>query len=208
MYKTLSAAQVHAARKEILDAAIVTTGAPGSVEEKIIPLSSVQTFLNTRNHGSAIPTDGPLPAHLLPLNVSRHFDPQALQSAFGWRELNIGEWLKFTLESQVNTPDVEHDITQSAPWAERVLQSLARVWPSLSKDAQADIMAQLQDKTCIPTSAGLKIPAEAYFQSAHVFPDLPLVTLPSGTAIKGNLEKMLQAVGVRKHVDLQIVFNR
>ncbi|KAI0083802.1 hypothetical protein BDY19DRAFT_975723 [Irpex rosettiformis] len=208
MYKTLSAAHVHAARKEILEATILTIGTPGSAEEKIIPLSSVQTFLNTRSHGSAIPTDGPLPTRLLPLSISRHFDPQALQSAFGWRELGIGEWLQFILDPQTTASHVEHDIVQCAPWAERVIQSLSRVWPSLSKDAQVDIVAQLRDKVCIPTSAGLRAPGDAYFQNAHVFPDLPLVAFPSGIAIKGSLEKTLQALGVRKHVDLQIVFNR
>ena len=161
-----------------------------------------------RSHGSAIPTDGPLPAHLLPLNISRHFDPQVLHSAFGWRELSIGGWLSFILDPQTIVSDVEHDMTQSASWAERVIQSLSRLWPSLSKDVQEDIIRQLHDKACIPTSAGFKVPGDAYFQNANVFPDLPIVTLPSGVAIKGNLEKFLQALGVRKHVDLQIVFVR
>jgi hypothetical protein len=60
----------------------------------------------------------------------------------------------------------------------------------------------------VPTSGGLKIPEESYFVKADLFHDLPVVTLPSGTPIRPALERMLQALGVRKHVDLQVVFNR
>lgn len=208
MSKTLTEAQLARARPELINAIILTLGTPGSSDEKIIPISAVKTFLNTRNYGAAIPTDGPLPTHLLPLSISRHFDPQLLVSAFGWRELTIGEWLRHILDPKTTAINVEYDLARSAQWAERVLNAVARVWPSCGKDVQADIVSLLEDKTCIPTSAGIKVPGGAYFQSAHVFSDLPLVTFPSGTAIKGNLEKMLQSLGVRKHVDLQIVFNR
>ncbi|KAI0342553.1 hypothetical protein BDW22DRAFT_1484759 [Trametopsis cervina] len=208
MYKTIGDAQLQRARSEIINAAILTIGTPGGSDEKIISLVSLKTFLNTRSTGAAIPTDGPLPSHVLPLTVSRHFDPQALRSAFGWQELTVADWLGFLLDPQTVTSDPEHDLTSSTHWADRVLQVLARVWPSCGKEAQADVVTLLQDKTCIPTSAGLKVPGDAYFQNAHVFPDLPLVTFPSGAAIKGNLEKVLQALGVRKHVELQIVFNR
>lgn len=208
LQKTLTDAQMQRARTELINAAILVTGTTGSVDEKIVPISSIKTYLNTRSNGSAIPTDGPLPDHLLPLSISRHYDPQSLHSAFGWRELSISEWLRYVLDPHIISTDIEHDLTRSPQWAERVLQGLARVWSACSKDAHSEMTTLLSDKTCIPTSAGLKVPGDAYFQNAHVFPDLPLVTFPSGAAIKGNLEKTLQSLGVRKHVDLQIVFNR
>ena len=61
-----------------LNAAIVSLSTQGSADEKIIPLSSIETYLNTRNMGSLIPGEGPLPAHLLPVSIGRHFDPAAL----------------------------------------------------------------------------------------------------------------------------------
>jgi hypothetical protein len=70
------------------------------------------------------------------------------------------------------------------------------------------VVALLKDKTCIPTTSGSKIPEQAYFANANVFKDLPIVKLPSGTPIKGVIEKLLLALGVRKHVELQLVFNR
>lgn len=101
-----------------------------------------------------------------------------------------------------------HDLTISASWSERVILILARAWPSLSGPAKDQIILLLKDKTCIPTSGGLKIPDEAYFANANIFHDLPVVTFPSGIAIKSTLEKVLEALGVRKHVQLQVVFTR
>lgn len=208
MYKVTTDGQIPRYRSELLDAAILTLGSAEGASEKIIPLSSIASFLNPRTIGSFIPVDGPLPAHLLPLSISRHFDPQSLIAAFGWRDYGIAEWIQHTLDPEVISSNVEFDLTRSPAWSERVLNVLARAWPSCGQRAQNEIIALLKDKACIPTSAGLKIPGNAYFQNVNLFPDLPLVTLPSGTAVKGFLEKVLQSLGVRKHVELQLVFNR
>lgn len=128
-------------------------------------------------------------------------------AAFGWRELGIVEWLRH-IASPPAPHDAEHDLHLSAQWAERVLGVLARASQSLPKSRQDEVASLLKDHTCIPTSCGLKKPDEAYFQNAHVFHDLPVVTLPSGAVVKGPMEKLLQTIGVRKHVDLQIVFDR
>ena len=194
-------------RTELLNAAVLVTG---TSSEGILPLNSVQTFLNMRNMGSFVPVnDGaPLPKHLLPLSVSKHFDAVDLQSSFPWRELSILDWLQHVINPEVTNAGVQHDITSSAPWAERVFVILARAWPSLSKEDQNDICKLLNYKSCVPTTSGFKRPDESYLQNANVFKDLPIVTLPSGTIIKGPLEKVFIAMGVRKHVELQIVFDR
>ncbi|KAF7792228.1 hypothetical protein EIP86_003262 [Pleurotus ostreatoroseus] len=206
LYKVSTDGQIPRYRSELLDAAVLMM--PNGESEKVIPLSSIQSFLNPRTIGSFIPVDGPLPAHLLPISVNRHFDPQSLIAAFGWREFGIAEWIRYILDPEVASSNIEFDITSSPPWAERVLNVLTRAWPSCGPRAQKEIVELMKDKVCIPTSAGLKTPGDAYFQNVNVFPDLPLVTLPSGTAVKGPLEKVLQSLGVRKHVELQLVFNR
>ena len=206
MYTQGSSTNLDYVRTELLNAAVL------SIEEtdnagKIIPLSTIESFLNSRSIGSLIITDGPLPPHLLPVSISRHFDPPSLMTAFKWRELSVVEWLRHV----ANPPaphDPEHDLHLSAQWAERVLTQLSRASQSLSKNRLDEIAAILREHACVPTSCGLKKPEEAYFQNAHVFHDLPVVTFPSGVAVKGPLEKFLQMIGVRKHVDLQIVFNR
>lgn len=60
----------------------------------------------------------------------------------------------------------------------------------------------------MPTREGARMPGDAYLPSVVLFEDLPLVMLPSGTPIKGSLETLLLALGVRKHVELQMVFTR
>jgi len=192
-------------RSQLLDALVISiTGPP----EKIMKLSDAQTFLNARAGGATIPTDGPLPSTLLPTSITRSFDPDVLASVFPWKQLSIVDWLRHATDPKVAAANAEFDITHSAPWAERVLSVLARAWPSLAKTAQEDVIQILSPKACIPTSTGLKTPEQAYFSSVNLFRDLPIVTMPSGLVVKGALEKVLQALGVRKHVELQIVFDR
>ncbi|KZT11459.1 uncharacterized protein LAESUDRAFT_720694 [Laetiporus sulphureus 93-53] len=196
-------------RTELLNAAVLFIGEGEGSGGKITPISSIQTFLDLRGAGAIIPVDGPLPAHLLPVSISKHFSAKQLSLAFPWKELVILNWLEYIVGlSATASSDVEHDVTKSAHWAERVLQVLARAWPSLAKDTQDRAIELIRDKACVPTSAGLKLPMEAYFQNAHIFHDLPVVQFPSSAHVKGSLEKLLQSLGVRKHVDLQIVFDR
>ena len=192
-------------RSQLLDALVVSiSGSP----EKFMNLSDAQTFLNSRSGGALIPTDGPLPSTLLPTSITRSFDPDVLASVFSWKQLSIVDWLRHVTDPKVAAANPEFDITLSASWAERVLSVLARAWPSLAKTTQDDVVKMLSPKPCIPTSNGLKMPEQAYFSSVNLFRDLPIVTMPSGAVVKGPLEKVLQSLGVRKHVELQIVFDR
>ncbi|EIW60639.1 uncharacterized protein TRAVEDRAFT_119941 [Trametes versicolor FP-101664 SS1] len=209
MYNQSSATNLDYVRTQLVGAAVLSIEEKDNQAGQIIPLSVVESFLSRKSGsaGALIPTDGPLPPHLLPVAVSRNFDSQALESAFGWRELTIVEWLKHITSPPV-PHEAEHHIELSAPWAERVLQVVARAWPSLPSAHRVEVATILRAHSCVPTSAGLRKPADAYFQSAHIFNDLPVVTLPSGAVVKGPLEKFLQGIGVRKHVDLQIIFDR
>jgi hypothetical protein len=195
-------------RTELLKATVLTTGTLGGPDERIIPLASVSKIINTKNMGAFIPADGPIPDHVLPLSVSKRFSADSLIKAFPWTELSIVDWLRHIVGPAVCEADVEHDLNRSAAWAERVSSVLARTWPSMSKVVQGDVRELLKEKTCIPTSHGLKVPDQSYFANVNLFPDLPIVTMPSGLIVKGTLEKVLQALGVRKHVELQIVFDR
>jgi hypothetical protein len=192
-------------RSQLLDALVVSINGP---PERIMKLSDARTFLNSRTGGAIIPTEGPLPSMLLPTSVTRSFDPDVLGTVFPWKQLTIVDWLRHATDPKVAADNAEFDITLSASWAERVLSALARAWPSLPKSAQEDVIKILSPMPCVPTSAGLKVPYQAYFASVNLFRDLPTVTMPSGASVKGALEKVLQSLGVRKHVELQIVFDR
>ncbi|KAJ7727670.1 hypothetical protein DFH07DRAFT_930749 [Mycena maculata] len=210
MYTATSAdkqPQLLSIRSELLTAAVLIIGKPGSTEEQIIQLGGLKVFLNPR---SLIPLDGPLPSNLLPITISKQLPTASIAHSFPWTELSTVDWLRHICSPKVMGPTcpVAFNLRLSAPWAERVLAVLTSSWPSLSNDSKGQVRVILQDIPCIPTSAGLKEPREAYFVKADLFHDLPVVTLPSGLHVRPALEKVLQALGVRKHVDLQVVFDR
>ncbi len=192
-------------RSQLLDALVISI--PGPPEE-MMKMSNAQTFLNSKSGESIIPTDGPLPSTLLPMSVTGSFDPDVLASVFPWKQLSVADWLRHLTDPEVAAANTEFDITYSASWAERVLSVLAQAWSSLAETAHEDVIKILNSKSCIPTSTGMRVPDQAYFSSVKLFQDLPIVTMPSGDTVEGNLEKVLQSLGVRKHVELQIIFER
>ena len=157
-------------KREFLEAAIFTvTNEKGG--ERVIPLSTIKTVLIPRNATAFIPTDGPLPDHTVPFSLSRQLKADVLPLLLGWSELTVPIWLEYLLSHNVQDSDPELDMTKSAMWAEKVLNILARAWPSLSKEHQVHVVALLKNKTCIPTKFGMKVPEEAYFlnaKSVHV----------------------------------------
>ena len=173
--------------------------------DRVIPLSAIQTFINPRN--TLIPLDSPLPNHTLPFAISKQLGNADLKGLFGWTELSVPDWITNLIDPATHK-ETGVNITLDAVFAERVLNVIARAWPSMNAVQQQYICTKLHDVQCIPTRAGLKIPGEAYFSNAHVFPDLPIIVMPKGTAVKGAVEKVLVALGVRRHVELQIVFSR
>ncbi|RXW23364.1 hypothetical protein EST38_g2483 [Candolleomyces aberdarensis] len=175
--------------------------------DTLTQLSSIKTFTTSRTI-IPVPPQGPLPNHVLPNAVSKELDQTTLVSIFGWHELTVVEWVTYICSLGGKAGSTEHDINLNPQWSERVLLVLARGWPSLSDPDKEKICASLRDKTCIPTSNGMTTPDQAYFPNVNVFQDLSVVSLPSGGPVRGHTERLLQALGVRKHVELQVLFNR
>ncbi|KAL1743141.1 hypothetical protein HDZ31DRAFT_41634 [Schizophyllum fasciatum] len=202
--RQLDRGRFESVRGQLLGAAVLVLD-DGAAGERVLPLATIETYATPR---TVVVLDGPLPPHLLPGKVSLKFEPMVLASAFGWSELSTVEWLEHLCSGAVVGKDAAHDLTANPEWAERVLTTLARAWPALSTALKGEALALLRDLTCIPTSTGMQKPQQAYFASADIFHDLPVVKLPSGTAVRGNLAKLLQDIGVRKHVELQLIFDR
>jgi len=193
-----------AVRNQLLDATILVTDS-----SKIVPLNSVKTFINPQS--SSIPPDMPLPTDTVPYSVTKELRAQQMNQIFGWHELTLAHYVEFLANppmSAVPGANPETDIRASPIFAERVLGILGRGWQSISATQHTAIAATLKDVACIPTRAGFKKPGEAYFEKNLLFDDLPTITLPKTPTIKGGLEKMLLAIGVRRTVDLQLVFSR
>ncbi|PPQ99714.1 hypothetical protein CVT24_009697 [Panaeolus cyanescens] len=202
IYQRENASQLHPVRAQLLDAAILSIDGPDQ-EAKIIPLNTIRYVINPRT--LSIPTNGPLPNTLLPLSVSKAFRPDQITAAFPWQEFTVVEWLKFICTQH---QDPAFDLSLSPAWAEQVITTTARYWPSLHPDMKSAVYDLFNKHACIPTSNGMKLPTDSYFPNVNIFKDLPIVTFPSGLPIKGGLEKLLQGLGVRKHVDLQLIFTR
>lgn len=196
-------------RTAVLGAAVICVKDVGNGDkanqEKVIPLAAIRTYVNPRS--SVIPLGSPLPSHTIPFSISKYLGAADFKGLFGWTELTVLDWIKYLVEP---TPRKKTgvDITLDPIFAERVIGVLARVWPSMNSSHRTEACQKLGAVPCIPTDAGLKQPGEAYFAIAHLFPDLPIIVMPEGTSIKGDVEKVLVALGVRKHVDLQIVISR
>ena len=193
-------------RRVLLGAAVLITGSPDSSDERKVPLETIRTFLNPRN--ITIPTDGPLPDHLLPINVNRKLDSVQLQKHLQWKELTVTEWVEHIVNPTVYTQKNGFNIVESPVWAGRVLQVLGGCWSTLQEVSRTTIIGLLNTLTCIPTSTGMKTPSQAYFSEANIFGDLPVVELPPGFHIEGDLEGVLVGLGVRKRAELQVIFDR
>ncbi|KAF9435865.1 hypothetical protein BGZ76_005362 [Entomortierella beljakovae] len=160
--------------------------------DTVKPLSALTWFVNPK----VTPIDMPLPQNTVPYDITKTFTQPELQRISGtWRELNLLEWTKFI----VNEPDLE----VSPTFAEKVLLVLSRGWAQLHENAQKAIVALISQKKCIPTKYGMKVPNESYFKTVTLFPDLPVMVFT-----KQPLEKLLLAIGSRKSVELQMVFDR
>ncbi|KAK9702383.1 hypothetical protein K7432_011269 [Basidiobolus ranarum] len=171
---------------ELFRQALVTSS------DRVTPLASLRWLLNPK----IIPTDIAVPNETLPYSISKSFSLADLSSMFRlWTELSLLEWIKFI----ANLPDLE----QSPNFSEKVLGVVSRGWTTISVESQNAIVALLAQRKCIPTKHGMKLPTEAYFKNVTLFPDLPIIVFT-----KQPLEKLLQLMGVRKSVDLQLVFDR
>lgn len=198
-------------RGKVLDAAIFRVDASQGIGgERVVRLADIKTWLNPAN----IPADMPLPEHTLPYAISKPLgNLPELAFAFDWHELGVTEWIRYLVSianPDPSTPDsapAEYDLTRSAPFVEKVLSTAARSWNRLSAQEKEGLKGTMNTIACLPTRAGFAKPQESYFADVDLFPDLAIIDLPS-LSIKGPLRAMLTALGVRSHVDLQLVFSR
>jgi hypothetical protein len=174
-------------------------------------LSSVEHFVGSESLNARIPLDGPLPASLMPLDITERFTPTDLMS-FGWQELTIADWLRHISQPEIMSADPTHDFTQSIEWAERVLSVLSTVWSLPPDELYGLAMSIFGSTNCIPTSHGLCSPEESFLSSASITLfrdlDLPIVQFTAGLETKGDMEWVLSSIGVRKHVPPQLLLDR
>ena len=167
---------------------------------RVLVLGSIQYFLNP----ARVPVDLPIPPSVMPFRFTKSLSKPELE-ALGWQELQLVPWLRWLLEEAGNRdllrPD--QDITQNPAFSGQVLPVLSKQWESLSQSSKATVVELLSAQTVIPTKLGMKKPQDAYFACVKLFDDLPVIT-----GLNGVKDKILLALGVRKTVELGVVFDR
>ncbi|KAJ3355281.1 hypothetical protein HDU91_005682, partial [Kappamyces sp. JEL0680] len=138
----------------------------------------------------------PVPDTCLDLEVSKFFSASELQSCFwGWKELKGIEWTLFIAKHKRFQQDPE--------FTESCMAAISRCYVSLSQREKALVVSTLASLRCVNTESGLKTPQECYFPNVSLFHDLPKLANP-----KSLPESFLKELGVREHVDLQLIFDR
>ncbi|KAK4698280.1 hypothetical protein P7C70_g8001, partial [Phenoliferia sp. Uapishka_3] len=196
---------------KLKDASMLQIGGESTAGQKdndvqIFPLGGFKTFLNP----SVVPSTLPLPPTTLPFGLTKSFSSADLTRVFGFEELSLAEWARYLVSPPMigANAKAETSLLLSPQFAEKVLTALAKSWAGLNAQRQAEVVTLLSPIAFIPTRQGPRVPGETYFANVDLFADLPIVTFPSGAAVKGGLDKVLTALGVRHHVELQLVFTR
>lgn len=142
----------------------------------------------------------PLPDNTLPWHITKSLSQKEIE-ALGWTELGVCEWLNFLVTRKF--PPAETDFTKSAEFANLMMSIISKNWEKESQARKDYIVDILKHKPCIPTKQGsIRKPNETYFPTVKLFEDLPIHSL------QGVKEKVLVALGIRKTVELKIVFDR
>ncbi|KAI0600534.1 hypothetical protein F4775DRAFT_546316 [Biscogniauxia sp. FL1348] len=184
-------------KDRLLEAAVAVVGDDGNEQGGIILLAHIRNYLSPNK----IQTDLPVPRTTMPFEITKSCTTPELQ-ALGWETLEIVPWLRFLIETRSNRADNEN-MTKSPEFAVRVLTVLSKGWDSLSQSSKNTVISILQAHTVMPTKLGMRKPTESFFQSVKLFDDLP--TIEGCSSLK---DKFLSAIGVRKTVDLETIFNR
>ncbi|KAL8670569.1 MAG: hypothetical protein Q9168_004897, partial [Polycauliona sp. 1 TL-2023] len=164
---------------------------------QIIALSEVKEFINPEK----ISPDMPVPASTIPFKYTKKlgkFDTDAL----GLRELDPLKWLQWLVDSRGQLAS-EQDYETNPTFAANVLKALSKNWNVMSPDSKIQMTVLLDDQRIIPTKLGMKKPSETYFSSVKLFADLPVIV-----SLSNVKEVFLSALGVRKTLDIGLVFDR
>nr|POF17647.1 hypothetical protein CFP56_13061 [Quercus suber] len=164
----------------------------------VLQLGQIKAFVNT----ARLPANIPVPPDTIPYRLTRGLSPTQLH-AIGWIELQIVPWLRWLVQSDGRGFGQGQSLTGTPSVASQVLPVISKAWEPLSQSSKETVIELLTPRTVIPTKFGMKKPAQAYFTSVKLFEDLPTIT-----GLQGTKEKFLAALGVRKTVELNVVFDR
>ena len=165
----------------------------------LLDLSKVESYTNPVRISGELP----LPPSTLPFQFSRKLEASELRD-LGFEELNTVPWLKWIIQqAERNSIDQKYNILITPKFARDVLAAISKSWDPLSQSSKATVTEMLISRPIMPTKQGMKKPGDSYFPTVKLFDDLPThVELP------GVKEKFLRSLGVRKTIELPVIFER
>jgi hypothetical protein len=186
--------------RALLNVAVANEEAAEGKSGRLLVIGGIDSYLNP----SRIPADLPLPPSVMPFEYTKALGKNELD-ALGWIELQIVPWIRWLVDNAGNRSvlSVQQDLTRTPSFSAQVLPVLSKQWETLSKSSKDTVINLLQTQTVIPVKNGMRRPIDAYFASVRLFDDLPVVT-----GLTGVKEKFLAALGVRKTVELGVIFER
>jgi hypothetical protein len=160
---------------------------------RILALGDILTYVNPARISPSLP----LPVNTIPFVFTKGMSIKQLQM-FGWEELSMVQWLRhMTTQPQLDQFTTNDEI------ALPVLTLASKCWEQLDASSKQTVVKILTPHTIMPTKMGMRRPADSYFPTVKLFDDLPTIK-----PFAGSKEKFLLALGVRKTVDLPVVFDR
>ncbi|EXJ72432.1 uncharacterized protein A1O5_04936 [Cladophialophora psammophila CBS 110553] len=184
----------------LLAVAVANDDNPEENGSPLLQLGEIRHFLNP----SRTPVDFPVPSSVMPFKFTKSMSKHELES-LGWEELQLVTWVRWLITQSGNRQILaeNQDITKSAEFSSQVLPLLSKHFDSLSQPLKTSLVELLAKHTVIPTKFGMRKPSDAYFPSVRLFDDLATI---EGL---GNVkDKFLLGLGVRKTVELGVVFER
>lgn len=184
----------------LLAVAVVNDDKPEGNASPLLQLGEIRHFLNP----SRTPVDLPVPSTVMPFKFTKTMSKHELES-LGWEELHLVPWVRWLISQSGNRQVLaeDQDMTKSAEFSAQILPILSKQWDSLSQSSKTSLVELLVKHTVIPTKFGMKKPGDSYFPNVKLFDDLATI---KGL---GNVkDKFLVALGVRKTVELGVVFDR
>lgn len=166
---------------------------PETSSGRILTMGEISTYVNP----ARITPSLPLPPDTIPFAYTKGMSIKQLQM-FGWLELSMVRWLRHMISS----PQLQQ-FTSDEQLALSVLSLASKCWEQLDASSKETVVKILTPHTIMPTKMGMRRPSDSYFSTVRLFDDLPTVK-----AFVGSKEKFLLALGVRKTIDLPVVFDR
>jgi hypothetical protein len=174
----------------------------GTLQKNLTYVSDLSTTVSLSkmffiSNQKIVPNTLPLPSTCIPNELTKSITKSDLELAFwGWRELDIITWAQFIVQHQDFVTDVK--------FTESVMLTFSRHYSNMSKEQHQILISILSVKSCIPTQNGMKLPTQAYLETVNLFDDIPKIAFES----KSMNSQFLKHLGVRDHVELQMVFDR